>query len=296
MRFRLEIRQHVRRPSEAGSEDDQTKAQRLRNTLTPLLAQLSERQAVAGISNTSGSSRSQANDSTVDWHEIIERVNDGSPSAEPAHPAPALATSDDPSLSTVEYQTLYLPSNSNVTPSPADVELVLRRYQAQTHIGQLRDLIADKSFQYSHVIRVTPRKSIKTKGRATVKGLNAQIAFHCQVYSHCRARMVRLNADSATLKQFPALKKEDLRASTAILAPNMPGSTTLQLSWIWNDISGHILPATTADAAPAHTNAGNSATLLECTWSSLSCNIYILILFSHTRPLAPGPSTTEPLA
>jgi hypothetical protein len=33
---------------------------------------------------------------------------------------------------------------------------------------------------------------------------------------------------------FQQLKKDDLNASTAIVNPNVPGSTNVRLSWIWH--------------------------------------------------------------
>ncbi|KAF8801024.1 hypothetical protein BYT27DRAFT_7116196, partial [Phlegmacium glaucopus] len=37
------------------------------------------------------------------------------------------------------------------------------------------------------------------------------------------------------------LQPEDIRASTAIVNPNEPGSTQLKLSWIWQTAGGHRL-------------------------------------------------------
>ena len=45
--------------------------------------------------------------------------------------------------------------------------------------------------------------------------------------------MVRLGADNTILERFRILLKEDVKASTAILKPNLPGSSNLHLSWIW---------------------------------------------------------------
>lgn len=48
----------------------------------------------------------------------------------------------------VEEQQLYLPRNGHL----ADVEIYLRKNQASRLLHRLRELIADKSFQYSHII------------------------------------------------------------------------------------------------------------------------------------------------
>jgi len=43
-----------------------------------------------------------------------------------------------------------------------EVELTLCMNQADSALNRLREMIADKSFQYSHVIRVAPRQVIHT--------------------------------------------------------------------------------------------------------------------------------------
>ena len=45
--------------------------------------------------------------------------------------------------------------------------------------------------------------------------------------------MVQLGADECTLSTFQLLSKDNVKASTTILKPNIPGSSSIQLSWIW---------------------------------------------------------------
>jgi hypothetical protein len=130
------------------------------------------------------------------------------------------------------------------------VELNLRIQQADKCLQALRDNIADKSFQYSHVIRVAPRKGVRTRGRGAITKLNGIIAYHARVYERCRRAMTMLGADQAILKKYPILLKEHLKSSTALLNPNEPGSTRLQLSWIWRSAAGGI--------------GDSSESLLEC--------------------------------
>ncbi|KAF8344802.1 hypothetical protein F5887DRAFT_885713 [Amanita rubescens] len=49
----------------------------------------------------------------------------------------------------------------------------------------------------------------------------------------CHAALVRLHPDIDTLAHFRELKADDLKSSTALLNPNQPGSTSVELSWIW---------------------------------------------------------------
>lgn len=62
----------------------------------------------------------------------------------------------------IERKILVLPSNGNVETNAgaSDLEIKFRVRQAKTELDQLRDLIADISFQFSHVIRGQIRKNI----------------------------------------------------------------------------------------------------------------------------------------
>jgi len=62
--------------------------------------------------------------------------------------------------------------------------------------------------------------------------------------------MVHLGADAYILDRFQLLTRADVKASTALLNPNIPGSSSIQLSWIWQH--GSIV------------QTGSSDSLLEC--------------------------------
>ena len=133
-----------------------------------------------------------------------------------------------------ETRRLSIPSTWSSTENEYRVvELELRIQQATKTLQALRDSIADKSFQFSHVIRVAPKKGVRTRARATIAKLNHLIAYQSRVYGRCRAAMARLGADNPTLNKFQILLKEHVKSSTALLNPNEPGSTRLQLTWIW---------------------------------------------------------------
>jgi hypothetical protein len=134
----------------------------------------------------------------------------------------------------IHSRLIPMPSTSD-SPSPDHcmVELNLRRQLAAQLLNSLREVIADKSFQYSHIIRVAPRKIIRTRARSAITKLNNRISLYCRAYSRCRAAMIRLGADQETLARFKVLSKQDIKCSTALLNPNQPGSSSLQLSWIW---------------------------------------------------------------
>ena len=133
-----------------------------------------------------------------------------------------------------ERRPLHLPShNANPHHSLRKAELTLRIKQATRYLTALREAIADKSFQYSHVMQSAPSKSVRTRSRSAITNISDRIAQYSRVYNRARAAMVRLGADERTLIKFKLLTRDDVKASTAIRDPNIPGSSTFRLSWIW---------------------------------------------------------------
>lgn len=117
----------------------------------------------------------------------------------------------------------------------------------------LWEAIAEKSFQYSHIMRKAPKKGVMTRSRATIRKIDHQIACLYKLYGRNRGCMVRLSANAATLATFRSLTPADVKSSTAILDPNQPGSKKLKLSWIWQINGG----AGMDDSPEA---------LMECRW------------------------------
>ena len=201
-------------------------------------------------------------DPLAHWDVIVQDVDEPTVISDPEtlkKKGPWTRSQATEELIAMEKQILHIPSNQNVTPRHDDIELALRKNQARSHLHQLRELIAEKSFHYSDILCKAPRKGVRMHARGTVKGINTQISFHCQVYSHCQACLIQLGANDLTLQSFRELKKEDIKASTVVLIPNTRGSTALKLSWIWTDVRQHVLPD--LDAEPP---ALDATTILEC--------------------------------
>ena len=168
----------------------------------------------------------------------------------------------------IEDQIIALCSNGNISANYRNLELSHRISSAEDQLNQIRNLIAEKSFQFSHVIRISPRKRVTTRARSAVKKLNNQIAEHCRFYARCRSSLVILGAEPAILSHFKVLNPVDVVGSTAVLNPNLPGSTKIKLSWIWQSSARNILAytgLTTPDTADdQNTPANDFPTLLEC--------------------------------
>lgn len=145
-----------------------------------------------------------------------------------------------------ENRSLLMPSTCLPQDHPlSKLELRLRKVQANRYLTAIREVIAEKSFQYTDVMRVAPRKAVVTRARNTIIKINQKLTFYAKVYSRCRAAMLRLAADTNTLNMFRVLTKHDVKVSTAVKNPNAPGSTTLSLSWIWQtSTAGEKSPAT----------------------------------------------------
>ena len=156
---------------------------------------------------------------------------DSSDEDTPAASGPSHWSADITNAIPVEEQQVYLPFNGAL----ANVEINLRKNQASQLLHQLRELIAEKSFQYSHIIQAAPRKGVRTRAQAVVKELVNKITLHAQMYNHCRSQLLALGCDAETSSMFQRLTKGDLNASTAILQPNQPDSTNIRLSWLWHN-------------------------------------------------------------
>jgi len=86
--------------------------------------------------------------------------------ADPSEPEQVVDTSEpDPDAIPPERRPLYLPSSYNSNPNHPlrQTELTLQIKQATQYLVALRDAIAEKSFQYSHVMRLAPKKGIQTR-------------------------------------------------------------------------------------------------------------------------------------
>lgn len=185
-------------------------------------------------------------------HGIGDDVNDEAP---PRQRADVGGSEDIPA----EHVLLVLASNGNTANDFEKPELAIRQRTADALLHQIREVIADKSFRYTEHIRTAPRKGVRTRARATILEMERHLSFLCQVYTYCRARMIDLGADPEILKNFRQLSHDDVRSSTAVLKPNIPGSTQLKLSWIWQSIDRRIM----ADDME-NVDTSDPATLLEC--------------------------------
>ncbi|KAF9541839.1 hypothetical protein CPC08DRAFT_650444, partial [Agrocybe pediades] len=217
------------------------KIEEMRESLTAMFAQMDILQNHAGVQHApcQGNVLEFVGDD-IDWTrredgQVANVASDDQshqpPNAPAAYPSAALYTDEGPRQ--IEKRLLCLPSNGNTGGKYNKEELELRIEQAEKHLNIIRELVADKSFQFSALIR-TGNHAVVTRSRAAIIKMNCQIGLHARTYNRVRCRLNMLEADQDTLSAFRFLEKKDVQSSTAILNFNHPGSSRgNQLSWIW---------------------------------------------------------------
>jgi hypothetical protein len=234
-----------------------------REELTALFVQLKQVQQNAGVAEPNTSILGTS-DSVDVWDDLA---------FDPVSPGDELGPTSSHSAQnntrpitpvSIEDQLIAIPSNGNTSNVYRDLEITHRIKKADEELNNIRNLIAEKSFQFSHVIRVSPRKGVTTRSRAVVKKLNNQIAEHCRMYTRCRSCLLILGAESSILSHFQVLNPLDVSGSTAIINANEPGSTCIKLSWIWQTSARHIFGLTGLNDLLADDTPSNRTSLIEC--------------------------------
>lgn len=275
--FRLRLRAKVRHLRRNPGNIDLDIIQSDREELMSLFVKLKELQQVAAVAEPNAPNVSSSE--TVDaWDDLafdpVPNSGETLSSNSDATPASHITTTVIGPVR-IEDQIIALPSNGNTNEIYRNLEIAHRMSMADDLLNRIRNLIAEKSFQFSHVIRVSPRKGVTTRARAAVKKLNNQIAEQCRFYTRCRSSLLILGADQSILSQFKVLNPSDVVASTAILNPNEPGSTTIKLSWIWQISSRNILDF--AGGNDATTLADDVPSILECMYID-----FIILMFYNS--------------
>lgn len=168
-------------------------------------------------------------------HDLFEHSDDEIVDDNPSTQDPKDVANDPNDALPPERILVHLPSSHTTTTNQPfqKAELALRIKQATWYLAALRDAIAQKSFQYSHIMQSAPSNAVWTRSQLAILHISDQIAQYSWVYCRAWAAMVRLGADKPMLDKFKLLSREDVKASTAILDPNIAGSSKIHLSWIW---------------------------------------------------------------
>jgi hypothetical protein len=113
-------------------------------------------------------------------------------------------------------------------------ELQLRVGQANDALQGLRMAIGKKSFLFRTKLRKSKSKVSKLRSWDSIHLVDKSVRHHAKIYARARQAMVRLGATSELLSKFHILKKDHLKASTAIMDPNARGQRNSSLAWFWS--------------------------------------------------------------
>lgn len=242
---RIDIQDRVRRLQHEPREQARLEVERLRQNLTAELVVLNSLRQSQDVGVIADPVRN-ANDRSDEFDDLDDDAILEDQHAESVHEDTADSTP--PEQRRIVFPSTHMPSNHPLR----KVELKLRIKQASQYLTAVREAIAEKSFQYSHVMRVAPTKGVRTRSRAVISKINERLGYCCRMYGCARSALISLSADEQTLHKFRTLVKGDVKSSTAILDPNVPGASSQSLSWIWQTRSGSA--------------KGTPESMLECTF------------------------------
>ena len=229
--FRIDIQDRIKRLKYEPREEDRLNTERHRQSLTTDLILLQSMQATSNQSTTPvGDNNTNVDEDVFD---NLDEDDEPDANADAGSDSTRVGQSHTDDITPPERKALHLPSHFPDGHSLCKSELSLRIKQASRYLAAIREAVAEKSFQYSHIIRAAPLKGVRTRSQGLILRISHRISYYSKVYCRARSAMIRLGASDEILSTFRVLNREDIKASTAILDPNKPGSSSIHLSWIW---------------------------------------------------------------
>ncbi|KAG1830857.1 hypothetical protein EV424DRAFT_1470239 [Suillus variegatus] len=117
-------------------------------------------------------------------------------------------------------------------------EIALREGQANDALHAIRVHLGDKAVLFRNTVRSAKSQASSTRAWTQVRSVETAVNLHARIYSKCRSQLAKL-PDHDLLKKYLPLKKEDLKASSAVADPNARGQRDTTLSWFWSlDVQG----------------------------------------------------------
>ena len=108
----------------------------------------------------------------------------------------------------------------------ADIEIALRRAQANDALHDLRLAIGQKSFIYRYKIRkgaTNANHKKRLRSRTSVLSVSAQIDISAKTYTSARRAMCILGASTDLLDKYQVLQPQHVQTSTTVVDFNAPG-------------------------------------------------------------------------
>src|SRR5580704_6434090 len=133
----------VRRLVSNPRQEDNDAIEKKREALVSMFIHLKNLQGSAGVTDIA-LQQEQNDDNETSFDDKDQEASASAPA-----PAPAPIPGNIP----VERHVISLPSNGNFSLELANIEINLRTKQAKTELTRIRDIIAQISFHYSHIIQ-----------------------------------------------------------------------------------------------------------------------------------------------
>jgi hypothetical protein len=130
-------------------------------------------------------------------------------------------------------------SNSRAFVRLVKQETILREGQAHNSLHQLRIALGHKAYLFRSNVRLAKSQKQKTRAWVNIHSIDKSVQKHARIYSRARKALVHLGATKAVLSRYQTLRKDHLKATTALMEQNIPGQRNKKLAWFWNmDVKG----------------------------------------------------------
>ncbi|KAG2105107.1 uncharacterized protein F5147DRAFT_775427 [Suillus discolor] len=117
-------------------------------------------------------------------------------------------------------------------------EITLHEGQANDTLHAIRVHLGDKAVIFCNTVRSAKSQASSTRAWTQVRLVETAVNLNASIYSRCRSQLAKL-PDHDLLKKYLPLKKEDLKASSAVADPNACGQRDTTLPWFRSlDVQG----------------------------------------------------------
>jgi hypothetical protein len=152
-----------------------------------------------------------------------------------------------PDTSIFQPELIVLPLPSNIGPvrckelGLTDLmkeETTLCEGQANDALHAIRVHLGDKAVIFWNTVRSAKSQASSTRAWTQVCSVEMAVNLNASIYSKCRSQLANL-PDHDLLNKYLPLKKEHLKASSAVADPNAHGQRDTTLAWFWSlDVQG----------------------------------------------------------
>jgi hypothetical protein len=118
-------------------------------------------------------------------------------------------------------------------------ELELRKGHANDCLADMRTSIGQQAYQCKKILKPAHTKTHRTRARSAIQNVHRTLILQTRVYNRTREAMRSLGMELDQLDSvYKPLTKDDISVSSAVVDPNVAGSSRTKLSWIWTTHQG----------------------------------------------------------